>query len=235
MALLHFRPLGCPQGCPQGQHHSPHGTCLHAPASPGHSLSQTYMCLPREKALRWGTCNIANVGWEGNSGSRTVSLTLLLTHIWLWVLHCGTSVVSLQWGYTALCMPRGDNDGGRLFGDLYTKSFWGSNTPTEMTVLQPSKAPPRAPCMSPSLFTLRTSIPSSQEGADGLVLLQEGLFAVTLRSLKRLASFLRQHRIRWLIIKLTDFAWTLDTYGDIHQDSWGLCCVRTSAVFSNDH
>lgn len=105
MALLHFRPLGCPQGCPQGQHHSPHGTCLHAPASPGHSLSQTYACLPREKALRWGTCNIANVGWEGNSGSRTVSLTLLLTHIWLWVLHCATSVVSLQWGYTALCMP----------------------------------------------------------------------------------------------------------------------------------
>jgi len=72
--------------------------------------------------------------------------------------------------------------------------------------------------MSLSSFILRTPILSSQEGTGGLLLLHEDLFAMTLLSS---GSFLRQPWIRWLIIKLTDFAWILDTYRDSYQDSWG--------------
>lgn len=187
--------------------------------SPGPALLTTQLLLPPEKAKQtWGG---KRMGGENSIFNRIPDIYLALS-----ALLCNFS------SFPAVGLH------SSLYACLETflqKDFGAPTPPTEMTGLQPSKAPLPAPCMSSSLFTLRTLIPSSQEGTKRLVLLWEGLFAMTLRSLKCLASFLRQHRIRWLIIKLTDFARTLDTYGDPHQDSWGLCCVQTSAVFSNDH
>lgn len=86
MAPLHFHPLGCPQG----QHCSPHSSCF-----------------PQRKQSKHGV--------EREWGEKTLSLTVFLTYIWLWVSAVPCSRVT----QLPVC----------LFGDLSTKRFWGSNTP----------------------------------------------------------------------------------------------------------
>lgn len=86
-----------------------------------------------------------NMRWEGNGRSKTVSLTLFLTRIWLWVLHYATLIESPCSGVTrirasACSISRFRGDRARLLEEFSTESIWGSDTPTEMMGIWSSKA-----------------------------------------------------------------------------------------------
>lgn len=147
-------------------------------AFPGHS-PPTYLGFPREKkcaAVRQLKSNRMNTGWEGDGGSKTVSLTFFLTCIWLWVLHYATLIEIPCSGVTWICKHlqcqqtwRGgwSMPSWRLFHRKVSRALT-SPLRWQGTNLQRLFW---TPYMELSLFTLRTFIPYSQQGAQGLELL----------------------------------------------------------------
>lgn len=110
------------------------------------ALSSSLIVLSQGKksaAVRQLQSNRMNTGWEGDGGSKTVSLTLLLT---LSAPLCNFNRVSLQWGYMDPCkhlQRQQDLERRMEHACLETfpqKSFQGSDIPTEMTGHQSSKA-----------------------------------------------------------------------------------------------
>lgn len=128
-------------------------------ASPGTLFLQPNCAFPGKKstAVRQLQSNRMNTGWEGNGGSKTVSLTLFLTRIWLWVLHHATLIEfpcsGVTWIHASACsVSRLGGDRACLLGDFSTESIWGSDIPPEILGLQFSKAPLNSLCVAEFIY-----------------------------------------------------------------------------------
>lgn len=123
-------PLPCPPRAVPGDSTAPCTVPLARVALPS-NLFVPSQGEKKSAAVRQLQSNRTNTGWEGGGGSKTVSLTLFLTCVWLWVLHYATLIEfpcgGVTWIRASTCSVSrlGEKDGACLLGDFSTEKFPG--------------------------------------------------------------------------------------------------------------